>query len=189
MIIIKQLQYSVVLLISLLVSPTFAQPANLVLENMTISGTEFYEATNSITFGSNVTVANTGDVTLDAPLITIKDMVYVIEGGKLVILSETSAVNVDLQESNSPNIFRLKQNYPNPFNPITTINYFIPEKSIVTLSIFDILGNVVATLVNEEKPVGEYEVEFDALNFPSGVYFYRLQAGDFIQTKKMILLR
>jgi hypothetical protein len=88
-----------------------------------------------------------------------------------------------------PKEFVLKQNYPNPFNPTTTIRYVIPERALVTIKIYDILGDEITTLVNEEKPIGNYEVDFIASNLSSGVYFYKLTAGDFIQTKKMILLR
>ncbi len=85
--------------------------------------------------------------------------------------------------------YALYQNYPNPFNPSTTIKYSIPKLSFVTLKIFDVLGNEIAILVNEEKTTGNYKVEFDASNLSSGVYFYRLQAGDFIDTKKIVLLK
>ena len=85
--------------------------------------------------------------------------------------------------------FSLEQNYPNPFNPTTSIQYAIGSRQFVTLKVYDVLGNTVATLVNEEKPAGTYEVKFDASNLSSGIYFYKLQAGSFIKTKKMILLR
>ncbi len=89
------------------------------------------------------------------------------------------------------NTYSLSQNYPNPFNPTTTIRYEISERSFVTLKVYDVLGNVVETLVKEEKPAGEYNVEFriDNLELTSGVYFYQLLAGDFVNTKKMVLLR
>ena len=107
------------------------------------------------------------------PWVFDKDLtiVNVIAGGKL------------------PESFELKQNYPNPFNPVTTINYSIPSNGNVELKIYDILGREVATLVNETKAPGNYEVNFNAANLASGVYFYQLRAGDFIQTKKMILLK
>jgi hypothetical protein len=97
----------------------------------------------------------------------------------------------------TPENFALAQNYPNPFNPATTINYQIPTKSNVAIKIFNILGKEISTLVNEEKPAGIYQVYFDASNFPSGVYFYKLQVSDpsnssrqtFIDAKKMILLK
>ncbi len=85
--------------------------------------------------------------------------------------------------------FMLEQNYPNPFNPTTKINFQIPELSFVTLKVFDVLGNEIMTLANEEKPAGTYEIEFNASSSPSGVYFYQLQAGEFTQVKKMILLK
>ena len=91
--------------------------------------------------------------------------------------------------------FTLEQNYPNPFNPITKIKFTIPvtlsevEGSLVTLKVYDVLGNEVTTLVNEELSAGEYELDFNATNLTSGIYFYRLKSEDFIQTKKMILLK
>jgi hypothetical protein len=88
-----------------------------------------------------------------------------------------------------PYEFSLSQNYPNPLNPVTTIKFDIPVNSIVRLKLYNILGEEVITLVNEERPAGTYEIEFDASSLTSGIYFYRLQAGSFVQTKKMILLR
>jgi hypothetical protein len=90
--------------------------------------------------------------------------------------------------------FELEQNYPNPFNPSTKIKFTIPsnvkrETSNVSLKVYDVLGNVVATLVNEEKPAGNYEIEFKASNLSSGIYYYRLVTGSFTDTKKMILLK
>ena len=98
--------------------------------------------------------------------------------------SEVLEVNFGL-----PTEFALEQNYPNPFNPTTTISYSIQELSFVTLKIYDVLGSEVAILVNNKKPAGNYEVEFDATGLPSGTYFYRIQAGNFVETKKMILLK
>ena len=85
--------------------------------------------------------------------------------------------------------FNLSQNYPNPFNPSTTIKYSIPNAGNISLKVYDVLGKEIATLVNEEKSSGNYEVEFNASNLTSGIYFYQLKAGNFIETKKMILLR
>jgi hypothetical protein len=85
--------------------------------------------------------------------------------------------------------YSLSNNYPNPFNPSTTISYSVPEIEFVTIKVYYVLGNEVAILVNEEKSVGSYEVEFNATSLPSGIYFYRIQAGTFIETKKMVLLR
>ena len=88
-----------------------------------------------------------------------------------------------------PENFLLDQNYPNPFNPITRVQYAIANNQFVTLKVYDVLGKEVETLVNEEKPVGTYELNWNAANLPSGVYFYRFQAGSFVETKKMILLK
>jgi len=94
-------------------------------------------------------------------------------------------------EGNNNNIesYKLYQNYPNPFNPGTIINYQIPVNNYVTLKVFDVSGREVATLVNEELKPGTYEVTFDGSNLPSGVYFYKLTAGDFSETKKLLLLK
>jgi len=83
----------------------------------------------------------------------------------------------------------LYQNYPNPFNPSTTIKYELPKSSMVRLSVYDILGREVSVLVNERKSAGSYEVKFDAAGLSSGVYIYRLQAGDFVQAKKFVVLK
>ncbi|NNG27148.1 MAG: T9SS type A sorting domain-containing protein, partial [Ignavibacteriaceae bacterium] len=88
-----------------------------------------------------------------------------------------------------PTEFKLFQNYPNPFNPTTKIRFTISELQFTILKIYDILGSEVATLVNKEMPEGVYELEFNASSLPSGIYFYNLQAGSFIDTKKMVLLK
>lgn len=85
--------------------------------------------------------------------------------------------------------YSLMQNYPNPFNPSTQIRFSLADKGLVTLKIYDVLGNVVKTLLNEEKPAGEYNVQFDAKSFASGVYFYVLHTGNFSMTKKMLLIK
>lgn len=136
--------------------------------------------------------------------------VYVVGYGNYMTSSNTPARIItikysqspsDVQEINSeiPNSYSLQQNYPNPFNPTTKIGYVIPNgvRNLVTLKVYDVLGNEIATLVNEEKSAGRYEVNFDASRFASGIYFYKLQAGNpstgsgqgFVETKKMILLR
>ena len=88
-----------------------------------------------------------------------------------------------------PKSFLLSQNFPNPFNPSTTIEYQLPQAEFVSLKVFDVLGNEIVTLVNEEKSAGSYEVEFKAENLPSGTYFYKFQAGNFFETKKMLLIK
>ncbi|MCZ7614786.1 MAG: T9SS type A sorting domain-containing protein [Ignavibacteriaceae bacterium] len=97
--------------------------------------------------------------------------------------------SVESDPENFPAQFILEQNYPNPFNPSTVISYRLPVSSDVTLKVYDILGKEVVTLVDEYKPAGKYEVEFNASSLPSGTYFYQLRAGSFIETKKMSLLK
>jgi len=98
-------------------------------------------------------------------------------------------LSVEQMNSLVPEKFELAQNYPNPFNPVTTIQYSIPDRSNVTLKVYDVLGRELATLVNEEKDRGIYSINFDASALASGMYLYRLQAGSFIETKKMILIK
>jgi hypothetical protein len=98
----------------------------------------------------------------------------------------------DIKEEESPGLakeFQLKQNYPNPFNPTTNIEFSIPKLSNVNLTIYNQLGQVVTTLVNEALPPKSYSVDWNAGDLPSGIYFYRITAGDFSETKKMILTR
>jgi hypothetical protein len=88
-----------------------------------------------------------------------------------------------------PDKYMLYQSFPNPFNPTATIKYSVPISDIVNMKVYDILGKEVATIINEYKTAGTYSVEFNGSKFASGVYFYRLQAGDYVQTRKMILLK
>lgn len=93
------------------------------------------------------------------------------------------------EEMLQPLTFKLEQNYPNPFNPRTTIKYQTPETGFVSLKVFDVLGSEVVTLINEEKSVGRYEIDFNATDLSSGVYFYQLRIGNYIETKKMLLMK
>jgi len=104
----------------------------------------------------------------------------------IVVYEQVTGVAAD---NIAPAQFNLMQNYPNPFNPSTTIKYQVPEAGIVSLKIYDILGSEVKSLVNEEKQPGTYSVIFNAHNLASGVYYYRIQAGSFVDTKKLILLK
>jgi hypothetical protein len=88
-----------------------------------------------------------------------------------------------------PAQFTLAQNYPNPFNPTTTIRYALPQRSQVALTVFNTLGQPVSTLVSGTEEPGYHEVRFNGTELASGVYFYRLQAGGFVQTRKLVLLR
>ena len=109
--------------------------------------------------------------------------------GTFEYLPAGQAGSIEIEVDAAPVSFSLEQNYPNPFNPSTTIRYAIPNGGLVTLKVYDILGREVATLVNEEKPAGTYQVSFDASSLSSGIYFYRLKSGEFEQTKKFVLMK
>ncbi|MCW8803041.1 MAG: YCF48-related protein [Ignavibacteriaceae bacterium] len=118
-----------------------------------------------------------------------------IIGDNKTVLIRSIIVSVD-DEPNAIDKFNLSQNYPNPFNPSTKIKFTVPlveahrDASLhVTLIVYDVLGNEIATLVNDEKPAGTYEVEFNSTGLPSGIYFYQLKAEEFIQTRKMVYLK
>ncbi|OGU70526.1 MAG: hypothetical protein A2V93_02810 [Ignavibacteria bacterium RBG_16_34_14] len=100
-----------------------------------------------------------------------------------------STTSIGSDEVENPSVFLLYQNYPNPFNSTTTIKYSVPLSSNVLIKLYDIVGNEIETLINEEKPAGTYKLNWRVANLPSGVYFYKIQTGTFIDTKKMILLR
>ena len=156
----------------------------------TYKGLAKYDGTNWTVFDTS----NSGlpDNTVNCIAIDSNGNIWMGTDSGLAVFNEGGIVSVKEKENNNkhyPNKYILSQNYPNPFNPSTTIKYSIPKQSYVTLKVYDILGNEIETLANEEKPAGEYEVTLDAVNLPSGVYFYRLQAGSFVETKKMILLK
>ncbi|MFZ2323179.1 MAG: T9SS type A sorting domain-containing protein [Ignavibacteriaceae bacterium] len=106
-----------------------------------------------------------------------------------VVYGDTTITDVEKNTDLIPGEYKLEQNYPNPFNPSTTITYQLPNSSKVTLKVFDVLGEELITLVDEYKDSGKYEVQFNASDLPSGVYFYRIRSGNLIETKKMILLK
>ena len=104
---------------------------------------------------------------------------------------QTGLILTDVETNHGalPREFRLEQNYPNPFNPTTTIRYAVPNPSHVKLTLYDMLGRRVTTLIDEEKPAGEYEFTIDAKHLASGIYFYMMEAGAFTQTRKFTLVR
>ncbi|MBI5661945.1 MAG: T9SS type A sorting domain-containing protein [Ignavibacterium album] len=112
--------------------------------------------------------------------------------GLLKFLDTLTVTSIyDYSNEEISNTYFLEQNYPNPFNPITTIEYVIPNgvRDLVTLKVYDILGNEVATLVNEYRESGRYKIEFDANSLASGVYIYKLTAGSFVSNRKMLLIK
>ncbi|MBK7498425.1 MAG: T9SS type A sorting domain-containing protein [Ignavibacteriales bacterium] len=119
-----------------------------------------------------------------------------------VLRTNTGGVTDVEDEPTQLTEFKLEQNYPNPFNPVTSIRYTIPtppsssplakgrnEVGFVSLKVYDILGNEIATLVDEEKAAGVYNIQFTMNNVSSGIYFYQLKAGSYLETKKMILIK
>jgi hypothetical protein len=107
----------------------------------------------------------------------------------IIILEMESGTDVEDQDGELPASFSLEQNYPNPFNPSTMIEYSLPQKSYVSLAVFDALGQQVAALVEGDQGAGRHQVAFDASGLASGVYLYRLNAGDFVQTRRLVVVR
>ena len=104
-------------------------------------------------------------------------------------LSEMDPTSAGTTADNLPSTFILYQNFPNPFNPSTTIKFELPRASVVSLAVYDVLGREVSVLINDRRSAGVYEVKFDGSALASGVYFYRLQAGSYVNRKKLLLLR
>jgi hypothetical protein len=105
------------------------------------------------------------------------------------IYKRTFVVSVEELDSEIPVDYKLEQNFPNPFNPSTTIQFSIPKQSFVKLEIFNTLGEKVSTLVSEELNIGNYKYEWNAENLSSGIYYYKLTAKEFVQTRKLVLLK
>lgn len=171
--------------------------AQLVVDSITISDSRFSTSSNNFSIApfsySKISVQFNPD--------SIKNYQAVLNvfsnvGTKQIALTgigQDNAVSVE-EEKIIPLAFSLEQNYPNPFNPATNIQYSISDRQFVSLKVYDILGNEIATLVNGEKSAGRYKIEFSVAQdsrpaISSGIYFYQLQAGSFIQTKKMILMK
>jgi len=125
--------------------------------------------------------------------VQLNNVVYgyaVSSNGKVIKLMDTLEVLTGINSNGiKPGEFRLEQNYPNPFNPATEIVYDIAKESFVKISVYDALGREINILVNESKSSGRYNITFDGTGLNSGVYFYKMQAGDFVQTRKMILMK
>ena len=124
------------------------------------------------------------DVERNAPINQKDTIDFLITDGSGIMMMKTFIFSYT-----GPKEFKLEQNYPNPFNPSTVISYQLPVISKVTLKVYDILGSEVKTLVNEEQEAGYKEVQFNAANFASGMYVYRLTAGDYISVKKMLMIK
>jgi Secretion system C-terminal sorting domain len=149
--------------------------------------------------GKDTTISNLTDTTLTMPAsFFTQDSTYnwTVSATDGELKTSTRPRAFTIREANSVNgsdpiarIFQLYPNYPNPFNPSTTIKFEMPRTSLVNLTVYDILGRQVSVLVNERRDAGVHEVKFDGSNLASGVYFYRLQTGGFVNTKKLLLVK
>ncbi len=138
---------------------------------------------------------NQGDISLyfkkpldETPVGWMRDYVIIVDGRYEQVgakmLSNKAGIN-----STIPNEFKLYQNYPNPFNPVSTIKYDVPKDSRVKIVVYDLVGREIKTLVNEVKEAGRYNIQFNGSNLASGIYFYKIQAGDYVMTKRMVLIK
>lgn len=147
-----------------------------------ITSSFLYSQSSIVTdIGTNIDIGSGSDICAD--IITINGT---LTGSGTFC---NSPVSVEIDTIVVPNIFKLSQNYPNPFNPTTKMSWQSPVGSWQTLKVYDVLGNEVATLVDEYLPAGTYETEFSAEGLSSGIYLYKIKTGSFVETKKMILLR
>ena len=172
-----------------LVSQAIMDKGGVEYKEFKIFGNDGAHFNKSVTNGANTWFLN--DVSIGTALTGASDHLPVY----VDLIFGAAPVSVETS-NNLPLQFELKQNYPNPFNPSTTINYTIPVENLrpayiqhITLKIFDVLGRTVATLVNEDKSPGNYSVKFDAGKLTSGIYFYSLQSGNYLTTKKMLYLK
>jgi hypothetical protein len=114
---------------------------------------------------------------------------YAVSTSGNVIKLHISLVGIEAVNNEIPNSFVLAQNYPNPFNPATNIKFSVPTAGLVKIAIYDVLGNQVAVIINENLNVGNYKSDFNAYELSSGIYFYKMFSGEFKETKKMILIK
>ena len=114
---------------------------------------------------------------------------YTLLGDPALKIPFGTIAQIDNSNQNIPDNYSLKQNFPNPFNPSTTIRYSVPKAGFITIKVYNILGELVSTLINEYRQAGDYEIKFNGSNLSSGIYFYRMQAGNFVEVKKLVLVK
>ena len=174
----KKLVYYV-LMVFLTVSITYSQDLLLNSSSYNSNGIVFSDNSTKVyvSFGRSIVgVAKSGNM-----VISVNSSKHFQNKGKLI--TNSGALDV------VPNKFSLQQNYPNPFNPSTNIKYDIPKQSLVNISIYNILGEKVVELLNEVKSAGSYEMTWNAHNLSNGVYVYTMRGSDFVDSKKLILLK
>lgn len=150
------------------------------IEQQSTTGTALYSLGNTYLTGKRRTYSTV------YPFGVQGQDAYVINFGITVSPITSSKPLNDIE---TPKEFKLEQNYPNPFNPVTRISFSIPKREMVNIKIYNVLGKEIATLISEVKNTGTYSVNFDATNLPSGIYFYDMSAGDFFNSKRMILIK
>lgn len=172
--------------ICLLFSDVVAQ--DLDLQDMNIATTEEFAA-EGITTGPNFTVESSGKVIFRTNTLAIKPLFRVATGGQLHVVTGY-VTSVEKEENPAlPSDFNVEQNYPNPFNPETTIGYSLPEAGKVTIDIYNVLGQKVLTLLDGQQTAGVHSVHFEGGDLPSGIYFYKIQAGSHSKVMKMMLVK
>jgi hypothetical protein len=152
-------------------------------------GTAIFKVTNDPPVGASSFVT-LGDLPSDQYLWLVGEGEKMLKGEislSSMLPTRTDAVNK--QDKETPIVYKLEQNYPNPFNPVTTINYSVPKSGHVTIKIYDTLGREVCILIDSEKSAGNYNIKFNTSNLASGVYLYKMQAGEFTETKKLVLIK
>jgi photosystem II stability/assembly factor-like uncharacterized protein len=155
-----------------------------------VIGTDTSGVFVSSNFGNNWIASNEGlsDKTIKGIVVLPDGLLLCGTENEGIYLANLNPTNVH-NTNNTAMRYSIFQNYPNPFNPNTIIKYYVPQTSQVQIKVFDVLGNEIETLVNEEKPAGTYEITWNAENLPSGVYFYQINAGGFVEAKKMALIK
>lgn len=162
-----------------------------VLRSTRITEAKLYAAGNLISKKVTRQIYFTGkssSFTIDLDTLTQATGNIPVYGLEMYLYNNTT-LSVDNNSKTGVQQFLLEQNYPNPFNPLTNISYSVPEKSFVSLKVYNLLGSAVATLVNETREKGKYTIRFDGSNLASGIYFYKLDAGNFSDIKKLVLLK
>lgn len=189
----KMKRLSASMLVFMAIQIQQAEAQNLVLQDTTITTTTTFSA-NSITAGPNFTIASTGDVILNAETVAVIPQFFVVEGGKLQVVSAAPPVSVETEDPIKPDEFIVHQNFPNPFNPETEIRFALTRNSHVLINLYNTLGQQIGTLVDTQYTAGVHSVHWDGKDrngrpVSSGVYLYQIQAGEFSQVRKMSLIR
>ena len=165
-------------------NPATGVNVTLIRESASLTFNKETETIDLIEPAKKEKVTFTFDINRNAPINKKDTIEFMITSSDGIMMMKSFIFNFT-----PPKEFKLEQNFPNPFNPSTTIQYQLPTESKVTLKVYDILGSEVITLVNEEQEAGYKEVKFNASNFASGMYVYRLTTGNFVSTKKMMVLK